>query len=81
VAQLYPRALGSLSVASYDSQGYGGGIVTRLHTGLIVNQLTCPAFAQRHGSHKNIVPVAVYEPLPSKSRCTVTYLAIVNGSA
>jgi hypothetical protein len=33
VAQLYPRALGSLFVASYDSQGYGGGILTRLHTG------------------------------------------------
>jgi hypothetical protein len=32
VAQLYPRA-GSLSVASYDSQGCGGGILTRLHTG------------------------------------------------
>jgi hypothetical protein len=32
VAQLYPRALGSLFVASYDSQGYGGGILTRLHT-------------------------------------------------
>jgi hypothetical protein len=27
VAQLYPQALGSLSVASYDSQGYGGGIL------------------------------------------------------
>jgi hypothetical protein len=34
VTQLYPQALGSLSVASYDSQGYGGGIRTRLHTGL-----------------------------------------------
>jgi hypothetical protein len=33
VAQLYPRALGSLYVASYDSLGYGGGILTRLHTG------------------------------------------------
>jgi hypothetical protein len=32
VAQLYSRALGSLFVASYDSQGYGGGILTRLHT-------------------------------------------------
>jgi hypothetical protein len=30
VAQLYPKALGSLFVAS-DSQGYGGGIRTRLH--------------------------------------------------
>jgi hypothetical protein len=28
-----PPALGSLSVASYDSQGYGGSILTRLHTG------------------------------------------------
>jgi hypothetical protein len=33
VAQIYPQALGSLSVASYDSPGYGGGIVSRLHTG------------------------------------------------
>jgi hypothetical protein len=34
VAQLYPRALGSFSVASYDSQGYGGGIETCLPTGM-----------------------------------------------
>jgi hypothetical protein len=34
VAQLYPQALGSLFVVSYDSHGYGGGIPTRLHTGL-----------------------------------------------
>jgi hypothetical protein len=33
VAQLYPQALGSLFVASYDSQGYGGVIRPRLHTG------------------------------------------------
>jgi hypothetical protein len=33
VAQLYPQALGSLLVASYDLQGYGGGIRTRLHAG------------------------------------------------
>jgi hypothetical protein len=26
VTHLYPQALGSLCVASYDSQGYGGGI-------------------------------------------------------
>jgi hypothetical protein len=32
-AQLYPQTLGSLSVAFYDSQGYNGGIRTRLHTG------------------------------------------------
>jgi hypothetical protein len=34
VAQLYTQVLGSLFVASYASQGYGGGIRTRLHTGL-----------------------------------------------
>jgi hypothetical protein len=33
VARLYPQALGSLFVASYDSQNYGGGIRLRLHTG------------------------------------------------
>jgi hypothetical protein len=32
VAQLYLRALGYLFVVSYDSQGYGGGIISRLHT-------------------------------------------------
>jgi hypothetical protein len=31
IAQLYPKALGSFIVASYDSQGYTGGIRTRLH--------------------------------------------------
>jgi hypothetical protein len=30
VARLYPEALGSLFIASYDSQGYGGGIRSRL---------------------------------------------------
>jgi hypothetical protein len=32
VTQLYPQEPGSLLVAFYDSQGYGGGILTRLHT-------------------------------------------------
>jgi hypothetical protein len=32
VAQLYPQPLGSLFIASYDSNGYGGGILTRLPT-------------------------------------------------
>jgi hypothetical protein len=34
MAQLYPQALGSLFIASYDSQRYGGGILSRLHTAL-----------------------------------------------
>jgi hypothetical protein len=33
VAQSCPQTLGSLLVASYDSQGHGGCIRTRLHTG------------------------------------------------
>jgi hypothetical protein len=33
VTQLYSQALGSLSIASYDSRGYGGGIRTHLHAG------------------------------------------------
>jgi hypothetical protein len=32
VEHLYPQARGSLFVAFYDSRGYGGGILTRLHT-------------------------------------------------
>jgi hypothetical protein len=36
VAQIYPRALGSLSVASYDWQGYDGGIITQLLTELLI---------------------------------------------
>jgi hypothetical protein len=34
VTQLYPQVLHSLFVASYDSQGCGGGIRNRLHTGI-----------------------------------------------
>jgi hypothetical protein len=33
VTQLYLQALGSLFVAFYDSQGYGGDIGTRHHAG------------------------------------------------
>jgi hypothetical protein len=31
VAQLYPQSPGSLFVAFYDSQSYGGGILNSLH--------------------------------------------------
>jgi hypothetical protein len=36
VDQLYSQALGSLSVASNSSWGYGGGILTRFHTGYVM---------------------------------------------
>jgi hypothetical protein len=32
MTQIYPRAVGSFTVACYDSLGYGGGILSRLHT-------------------------------------------------
>jgi hypothetical protein len=32
VAQLYPQAPGSFFIAFYDSQGFGGDILTGLHT-------------------------------------------------
>jgi hypothetical protein len=34
MAQLYPQALESLSIAFYDSQGYGRGILTLFDTGM-----------------------------------------------
>jgi hypothetical protein len=33
--KLYPQVVGSVFITSYDSQGYGGGIRTRLHTALL----------------------------------------------
>jgi hypothetical protein len=39
-AQLYPQASGSLYVAFYDSQGYGGCILTCLHVGEIYKSST-----------------------------------------
>jgi hypothetical protein len=36
VAQLHLHAVGSLFVASYDSQAYGGGIRRSLHTGVVL---------------------------------------------
>jgi hypothetical protein len=49
VAQLYPQALGSLFVASYDTQGYGGGIRTRFHAGELPLSssilLNCPPYS------------------------------------
>jgi hypothetical protein len=44
VVRLYPQTLGSLFVASYDSQGYGGGIRTCLHTDGIENIVSNGSF-------------------------------------
>jgi hypothetical protein len=39
VARLYPQAMDSLFVTSYDSQGYGGDIRPRLHKGSYLLQI------------------------------------------
>jgi hypothetical protein len=47
VAQIYPLALSSLSIVYYDSQGYGGDILSRLYTGLclcVVKLFSCKHF-------------------------------------
>jgi hypothetical protein len=68
----------SLFVASYDSQGHGGGIRSRLHTGWTHSSLTVLLITSRHGPYrKHHSSLAVYEPLPSNSRCLVVCLAVV----
>jgi hypothetical protein len=89
VAQLNPLALGSLFVASYDSQGYSGGILTRLHTymGTVVliasrtlnAQITFPfAVLLLRGSHLCCVLPSTHQgPLCiylSRGRCPATGL-------
>jgi hypothetical protein len=57
VAKLYPRALGTLFVASYDSHGYAGGILTFLNTGLKISvQITRPLYHTKYPSrtHRTI---------------------------
>jgi hypothetical protein len=44
VARLYPQAFGSLFVASYESQDYGGGIRPLLHTGELTTSTCRPYF-------------------------------------
>jgi hypothetical protein len=39
MAKIYPQALGSFSITSYDSQDYGGGILSRLHAVMLREEL------------------------------------------
>jgi hypothetical protein len=58
VSQLYPRALGSLSIASYDSQGYGGGILSRLHTGNLSVPLDIPVYMASRKKTRKVAELA-----------------------
>jgi hypothetical protein len=68
VARLYPQALGSLFVASYDSQGSVGDIRPRLHTrsdwvALIVFRITfCTDRAENTVSKSNYIVVEACLP-------------------
>jgi hypothetical protein len=74
VAQLYPRALGYLFVASYNSQAYGGGILTRLHIGNWI----CPAYNIRHKPQRKYhLSVAVPLFVRAFSRITLLLYPIV----
>jgi hypothetical protein len=56
MAQLYPQAVGSLFVASYGSQGYGGGIRTRLHAGVKQSESESVRFTLRLAVYRHSVP-------------------------
>jgi hypothetical protein len=61
VPQLYSQALGSLIVASYDSQGYGGVIRTHFHAGFSWNKFSFPysLISSRHGPRTENTPSIV----------------------
>jgi hypothetical protein len=55
VAKLYPQVPVSLFVAFYDSQGYGGGILTRLHTGFLTQYSIKVALLDK-SKFRNFIP-------------------------
>jgi hypothetical protein len=71
VARLYSQALGSLFVASYDSQDYGESIRLRLHTEIQLNwlSLTVLLITYRHGPHRKHRSITVLKLLPWKHAC------------
>jgi hypothetical protein len=73
VAKLYPRELGSLYVKSYNSQVYGGGNLTSLHTGLkmklIYDRLTDRESVLVSGSHLKLLTTFLLSVLPLQVSC------------
>jgi hypothetical protein len=61
VAQLYPLELSSPFIAVYDTQGYGGAILTRLHAGYDsqTTELLLVIYSQ-HGSHRKLLPCCLF---------------------
>jgi hypothetical protein len=66
VVQLYPLVLCFLYVAIYDSQGYGGGILTRFHTNHYIDfgkplTCVCVCVCQNGG---DILLLSIDSPIP-----------------
>jgi hypothetical protein len=59
-------ALNSLSVTSYDLQGYGGGILTRLHTGILSPQSESQSFITTDGQSASLpwCQLPIWDPQP-----------------
>jgi hypothetical protein len=62
VAQLYPQALGSILVTSYNLQGYGGGIVTCLPTGHRQTLTATPVRFIKPTQHKPPLRISISTP-------------------
>jgi hypothetical protein len=80
VAQLYPRALSSLYVVSYDSQGYGGGILTlplprgQVPVYIAWRELSLIAFL--HGSHMYFLQQCFYCGMKWNLKKLIFYTAV-----
>jgi hypothetical protein len=59
VAQLYPQILGSHFVASYNSEGYGGGVRPRLHTYDVTESLGDRETFKEDGKNNEVVNRAI----------------------
>jgi hypothetical protein len=70
VAQLYPQALCSLFVASYDSRGYGGGIRPRLHKGVCLVMAAGPRYITSARIAQKKTPIPTVTSM-LHSRCLV----------
>jgi hypothetical protein len=78
VAQLYPQVLGSLYVVSYDSQGYDGGIRSRLHAGVTATANWSCLWHLGTYRVENNIPVAVKLLLSDGTTCSAVVCAAIS---
>jgi hypothetical protein len=64
VAQLYPRLLGFLFVASYDSQGSCGGILTRFHTSRFILKSQSHITTNNQSASLSWCQASIWDPRP-----------------